>query len=93
MSKVDPIQITSISLKCDAEGCDYRESSIELSPKHIGKLCPKCGADLLTEADYKEALVWLGTIAAINGGIGPVEEKKSGTEIRASINPRAPPAA
>jgi hypothetical protein len=41
-------------LKCDAKGCDYRDMSVKFEdyPKWINRPCPKCGAPLLTQADY-----------------------------------------
>lgn len=44
-------------LKCDAVGCDhveFHEGHITLGM--IGKECPKCGANLLTEEDYYAGL-------------------------------------
>jgi hypothetical protein len=38
-------------LKCDSPSCDY----FELTPiviENVGKPCPKCGANVLTEDDY-----------------------------------------
>ncbi|MEH7827631.1 hypothetical protein [Gemmobacter denitrificans] len=43
-------------LKCDADGCDHREDVPEITADMIGKPCPKCGANLLTEADYREGM-------------------------------------
>jgi len=42
-------------LKCDAEGCDHRETVGGLSADLIGKPCPKCGANLLTEEDFRSS--------------------------------------
>jgi hypothetical protein len=43
-----------IGLKCDAPGCGYRDDTIKVGDykKWIDKPCPKCGASLLTKADY-----------------------------------------
>lgn len=49
-------------ITCDAEGCDYEDMSIEcgstpedilrVNDEFLTKLCPKCGARLLTDADH-----------------------------------------
>ena len=42
----------SFYLLCDE--CGHTENYDEpMSRKHVGAPCPKCGADMLTEADYK----------------------------------------
>lgn len=46
-------------LKCDAPGCDHVEDVEAISRDLIGKACPKCGADLLTEADCE---AWLAMV-------------------------------
>ena len=42
-------------LKCDAEGCDHLEMTPDYGPHYIGKPCPKCGADLLSQQDFDAA--------------------------------------
>jgi hypothetical protein len=39
-------------LKCDAAGCDHRETVGEITADMVGKACPKCGSNLLTEEDW-----------------------------------------
>ena len=39
-------------LKCDAENCDHVEYVDDITEDMIGKECPKCGENLLTEEDY-----------------------------------------
>lgn len=43
-------------LKCDNPDCDYvdTETPFEDYVNWVNKKCPKCGAILLTEEDYKE---------------------------------------
>lgn len=47
-----PINI--YGLKCDH--CDYKDDSIPFSeyPQNIGKSCPICGENLLTQKEYEE---------------------------------------
>ena len=39
-------------LKCDAQDCAHREECPDYGPEMIGKPCPKCGANLLTQEDF-----------------------------------------
>ena len=39
-------------LKCDAKGCDHMEDVEAITADMVGKPCPKCGANLLTESDW-----------------------------------------
>jgi hypothetical protein len=43
-----------VGLKCDNPTCDYRDDNIQVGDyeKYINAPCPKCGAPLLTQADY-----------------------------------------
>ncbi len=47
------IAMDVIGLKCDAEGCDYRDSTIHKRDYklYLNAPCPECGASLLTEKD------------------------------------------
>ena len=47
------------ALKCDATPCDHIELVEAISQDMIGKPCPKCGSNLLTEADFQ---TWLDLI-------------------------------
>ncbi len=42
-----------IGLKCDVEGCDYRDDTIHKNDykMYLNAPCPKCGASLLTKED------------------------------------------
>lgn len=42
-------------IKCDNPDCDYHNDSVEVQDYSLwlNKPCPKCGENLLTEADYK----------------------------------------
>ena len=39
-------------LQCDADGCGHREPTPDYGPHLIGKPCPVCGANLLTQEDF-----------------------------------------
>lgn len=40
-------------LKCDNRGCVYVEFHDEITPAHVGKMCPRCWSNLLTQEDYE----------------------------------------
>lgn len=49
----EPALILKIArLKCDAPSCDYEDTEARLTVELVGKPCPKCGANLLTEEDF-----------------------------------------
>lgn len=39
-------------LKCDAADCDHMEVVETITADMVGKPCPKCGANLLTQNDW-----------------------------------------
>lgn len=58
-----PIKISG--LKCDY--CDYRDDTVPYSdyPASIGKPCPKCGENLLTQAEYDQCEMMIRKVAKI----------------------------
>ncbi len=65
------IEVKSMGhLTCDADGCGYispnETLSVEELETHLGEPCPMCGANLLTEADFKNVKVTYDYIDLIN---------------------------
>lgn len=59
---------------CDNPACDHKENiDISAMPSFIGKPCPNCGENLLTDSDFDNHLILLGIIDAI-----PEPVEKSG---------------
>lgn len=73
-------------LKCDATGCDHRESHPEPSDDLVGRPCPKCGANLLTQADYDEVMQHTWPALVLLEKLGVVREPESGEKADLSIN-------
>lgn len=71
-------------LKCDAEGCDWRNNEISFEDlEHwINAPCPKCGANLLTQEDYQNTQN-LVEISKFMNSFSPEELK----EISTILNP------
>jgi hypothetical protein len=67
-------------LECDAEGCDYEdtEAKFEEYDKYLNQPCPKCGANLLTEADLKSTRLMVGAANLLNEFLG---EQPDGQEV------------
>ena len=40
-------------LKCDRKCCDHTQEVNDITEELVGTPCPKCGDNLLTEADYR----------------------------------------
>lgn len=41
-------------IKCDNKSCDYEDKEVKSTDylSYLNKPCPKCGSNLLTQADY-----------------------------------------
>lgn len=74
-------------LKCDAENCDFSEEVADISAKLIGKPCPKCGTNLLTEVDYKATVALKAAVDLLNTFVGPVSNTYSPEPALVLINP------
>ena len=81
------IEIVKPALKCDADGCGHEETIDEIKASHIGTPCPKCGANLLTEEDYKNSLRLLAIARCINEIVGPVKTDPNANGSLISFNP------
>lgn len=63
-------------IKCDAPGCGWHEDSVEWDDMHVeiaawlNKPCPKCGANLLTEADANTVVTWYKFSSIVNKYFG-----------------------
>lgn len=55
-------------IKCDAKGCGWQDMTVPYSQyaAYLGRPCPKCRANLMTEADYKFARRMVRLTAVIN---------------------------
>lgn len=53
-------------IKCDH--CDYKDESVQVKDyiHWLNKPCPKCGANLLTQADYDNVQLLLASAAMVN---------------------------
>lgn len=63
----DALELDIHGIKCDA--CDYRDDEVKVEDydKWLNKPCPKCGANLLTEADYNNVKMLIAITNSFNG--------------------------
>jgi len=73
MEQATELQITGI--KCDNTDCDYRddEADFEDYESFLNKPCPKCGENLLTEADLATTRAMMAVTEAINTAFAGVD--------------------
>lgn len=64
----DNIRYIGGGIKCDNPECDYVDPnvSIEEYDEWLNKPCPKCGANLLTQADYDNVQAIITAVNLIN---------------------------
>ncbi len=62
------VEIISGGLKCDNPKCDWRDDTIAVDTyaQWVDKPCPKCGENLLTEEDYRNAQTLLSVAHLMN---------------------------
>lgn len=72
-------------IKCDTPTCDYADPTVHADdfPNWIDRPCPKCGANLLTHADWETvdrmlAFAELTNQLAANGALGFAQANESG---------------
>jgi len=68
MEQNDKIELTGGGLKCDTPGCGWTDPSIKMEDyyKHVNDVCPKCGANVLTQEDFHNFLTLLSIVAKVN---------------------------
>lgn len=76
-------KIESEYLKCDASGCDHVENVDCISQNLVGKACPKCGANLLTQDDYDHYVQLRGLLSLLKTR---APEKVDGQQVNLSVN-------
>lgn len=62
-------------LKCDEPNCDHHEDVETITEDMIGKPCPKCGANLLTQKDFLDRVGPLEFIKAFEELIEGLSDK------------------
>lgn len=62
------LEMNISGIKCDNPNCDYvnMDAKFEEYDKWLNKPCPRCGANLLTEKDYKTTMAIVKMVSAMN---------------------------
>lgn len=83
-NKYNNMEVNVYGLQCDNPSCDYEDMSVPFSDyeKSIGKACPKCGENLLTQEDYDKVIQMIDA-AEIMNMFSPEELQK----IAANLSP------
>lgn len=70
------IEYSINGLKCDAAGCDYEDDDAKFEDyeRYLNAPCPKCGANLLTEADHAAVKAIMAGADWLNQMVGDVTE-------------------
>ncbi|WP_422661678.1 hypothetical protein ACK8P5_26510 (plasmid) [Paenibacillus sp. EC2-1] len=65
----DALTVDIKGIKCDNASCDYNDESVKVEDYYtwLNKPCPKCGDNLLTEADYKGVQALIAFTSKLNG--------------------------
>ena len=71
------IEITQWGIKCDNPECEFVDNTVKFEqyPQYINKGCPHCGDNLLTKADYENAVA-LRSVANLINKFSPDELDK-----------------
>lgn len=71
----EPAVIIKIhGLKCDAVGCDFSDENAAPDETSLNRPCPKCGANLLTEADLANVRLLQYIAHSVNAEMGPSQD-------------------
>jgi hypothetical protein len=76
-AKPPPAAIEIKGIKCDAPGCDYHQDDEPVNEgfrEWLNRPCPKCGANLLTQADLDATERMLKYVSAVNKALSPITE-------------------
>lgn len=73
-------------LKCDAVGCDFMDPDAAPDETSLDRPCPKCGANLLTEADLANVRLLQFVTHATNVEMGPQPDGGQWVVLRAHMD-------
>lgn len=82
----DAIELNIGGIKCDA--CDYNDMSVKVEdyPAWVNAPCPKCGENLLTEADFRTVQTMLQLVQSFNQTLPKRSEDEKTVKMSAEMN-------
>lgn len=62
------VQMKIGGIKCDSQGCDYRDDNVKVEDyaDWLNKPCPKCNGNLLTQDDYDNTQMIINIVNMMN---------------------------
>lgn len=87
MTNRTAVTFTGFYLKCDAKPCNHVETVDAIQASDIGKPCPKCGENLLTQRDFDDMQAFSKTMDVINQAFPISEHSATGSLGMLSVNP------
>ena len=75
-------------IKCDLVGCSYEDQSVTVGqyPQWVNRPCPKCGSNLLTEADFNTVQIMIGLTDTINRAAPHLPEGEGRQEVEIMLD-------
>jgi hypothetical protein len=82
----NPVELNIYGIKCDA--CDFSDMSVKVEEysEWVNKPCPKCGANLLTEADYNNVKMLMEVAKMTNSILPPNESNEERISMKVKMN-------
>lgn len=80
------VQLIIRGLKCDALECDFFDEEAAPEESSLNRACPKCGANLLTEADMANVRLLQYVTHATNAEMGPQPDGSRMVVLRAHMD-------
>jgi predicted nucleic acid-binding Zn-ribbon protein len=84
----DALLLNIKGIKCDNKGCDYKNEDVSMSDyeKWLNKPCPKCGSNLLTQADYETTKALLAFTETLNDVLPKAEDDEAMATVSIEMN-------
>jgi predicted nucleic acid-binding Zn-ribbon protein len=84
----DALHLTIKGIKCDNPDCEYRNEDVSMTDyeKWLNKPCPKCGSNLLTQADFDATRALIAATEVLNGVIPKAEDDEKMATVSIEMN-------
>lgn len=84
----ETVKLSIHGIKCDNPKCDYEDMSVQYEdyPNWLNRPCPKCGANLLTNKDFKTVKVLVEAERIVNKFFGKNKESKDESRVSMTLD-------
>lgn len=85
---LEPYMLKIKGIKCDNESCDYRDDNVPVEDycNWLNKACPKCGENLLTQADFNNVKMLMNMAKVFGDMFGDVEPDADQEYVKIEMN-------